>query len=1310
MALFEQYTKPGVYTREVVEDPGIILFGDLRIPIFIGEGQETFSFKNIELHRGSSAVADDLVVKENISDQITGFTREFQLGYFPVVRGDGTGTTTNTPTDIKVLADGVPATVTNLNGAAGSFVLHSIYVPGTQLEVTYYFKRMDTAITDEDLSDQIPSYATWTDNTANLTLTLPGALGSDVKLGLISLGGAGATAATQLVKSDAFAVMGAGTNDINIELLRAERAPDFTAMGASLTFAAAGKTITRASGSWIDEGVVEGDAVIFSTTGGTNTTAAGVHHYITNLTATEITLNTAATVVNQTINTPTLLNTGLRIFSLRTYGDLANLIEVGIPTPSGYITLQTAGSLDAVADTPVLAKTPAFFDGGDGPTSNTVFKLKSVPVVDGSNGGVVTTNPNFLTAKVNNLVVPIKAVDGMSGTITMTNPVLAGQTFTVTYYTNTYQDTYDLLPASNVATLDLVGFGPDREDFINTVDYVLEQPAGKNARIQWGASSSIETGVWTAGFNPFDASVMTTTIVDQRMFLMACQGTIDGINTTYTLPDVPTEGNGTGRVTNDPALIHVYVGTDPHDALLAGEVRVIQLFGATGTFKLYSPPGAGNLVYASYYRNILNDHTFTFTVDLPGIVGQGTYTIQDELGNVLPVIQNGTNAVTEADFTISGIKWPYSFPDLTCVGGQSPDETITLTFQDDGDTFLVSPATPGSIDAVTNNTNLRFYTTTVGDQTQSNVKVIFADPGAGNGADGAGAIVVNSGVTPKTVTVNIRKVSDALRTLQEIQNLFVAHTPTTTETGIIIADKATPSSVLTGTAATMIGDLFTDGVDAVTTPLALRYKVTSSRTSQDALADGLGRTGGATTPVGPNSDPLTSVGTVGWLNQTYNDLDTGVNFTILNPDDVLDGPYGYTDLPSPRYHFQPGDVITFTVNSAAKRYTGQVPTIDVYGMRVKIVNTYGMKAGDTAILNTYNKAGSEPHVGDFYYVSYTTRKTDDDLTLKIYTNPADAIKQYGPVNATNKLSLATRLYAQNGGTVFGCIQVRKDIGLETAADQSYMTAIASLAAPVPGSDRKCDMIIPMTTSPVVLQYLNRHLLTQGAQRNSGEAIGIYGHDFYATPDTMRALARSLKAERMIGIGAPGAILEIDVAGKSAEFAVGGEFLAAAMTGMVLNPAGDVATTLTKQNMVGFSRLIRRYDDPTMDLMAADGLTCLVERSGAFQIRHWVTTDNSSPLKREPTSRLIIDSVRKIVRRNLDQFIGRKLLQSAINSVTVTTTSTLKALVEQEIIEGFKNLLVTRDEYDPTVLHVAFTVKPIFSLLWIDVALTVTTKL
>ena len=47
MALFQQYTQPGVYTTVVVEEAGISIFGDARIPVLIGEGQETRQFKNI---------------------------------------------------------------------------------------------------------------------------------------------------------------------------------------------------------------------------------------------------------------------------------------------------------------------------------------------------------------------------------------------------------------------------------------------------------------------------------------------------------------------------------------------------------------------------------------------------------------------------------------------------------------------------------------------------------------------------------------------------------------------------------------------------------------------------------------------------------------------------------------------------------------------------------------------------------------------------------------------------------------------------------------------------------------------------------------------------------------------------------------------------------------------------------------------------------------------------------------------------------------------------------------------------------------
>jgi hypothetical protein len=1280
MALFDQYTKPGVYTSETVADPGIILFGDLRIPIFIGEGQETFSLKNQEMHRGSSAVADDLVVKENISDQITGFTRQFQLGYFPVVKGDGTGTTTSTPVDITVLADGAPATVTSLNGTTGVIQLHDIYVPGTTLEVTYFFKRKDTYISSEDLSDQVPVFATWTYLTnLALSLSVPGASGNLVSLGVTSTASA----------TDALAVSGVGTDTLSIELRKPAHAS--TATG-SLTFASVAKTVLRTTGSWLNDGVAVGDKVTFSSTASNNSTFT-------------VTIATADTLTfgGDTVATEVAASASVSIVELRNLTELAALLAVGIPTlSSGNIVLSsiTAGH----ENDPGSTQAPSLFRNGAGPNSNVTFKTEFAPIVDGSNGGVVTTSVSKVAVKVNGLTVGVKSVDGISGFFTLNNPVLAGQTLTISYYTNNYQDTYDILPASNIDQINLVGFGPDRDDFINGVDFVLETPSGKNARIQWGASSSTDSGVWTAGYVPFDASVITTTLVDERMYLQPVQGTVDGKNAVFTLLDVPTDGSGLARETNDPALISVYLGVDPITALNAGPVRVIQLTGATKTFKLYNPPSGGSSVFASYYRNTLNDHSWTLTVVNPGITGQGTYNIQNELNQIAPVVLPDVAVVTEANYAITGTVWPYSFSDLTSVAGDSPDETVTLTFQDDNLQFVVTPAVQATLIGG-GNTNLRFRATTPGSGPNSVVSVQFID-GGGTGAADLSAVTYSS----DTVTVNILKVDNiTVRTLQEIINLFslTGHIPTRPTTGVIICEPINGSVNLTTNSTTGASVLFTSGAPSVTTPYSVRYKVTSSRTSGDMIVDGLGRTGGAVTP-GTSNVGGNAVGSDGYLDQTYADAVTGVRFTIINPADALS--FGYTSLPSPSYHFRPGDMLTFSINSSTSRVASSIPTVDIFGLRTKVVSTYGMRTGDTAVINTFNKAGAEPHVGDFYYVTYTTHKTDADLALRLFTNPADAYALYGDPNPDNKLSLAARLFSLNGGQVFGAIQVRKDVGLETASDQAFEDAIASLASPLPGSDRKCDIIQPLTTSPVVLQYLNHHLISQASPRNSGEAVGFFGYDFYATPNTMRNFARGVKSERMIGISVPGAILEIDVAGKTAEFAVGGEFLAAAMAGMSLDPAIDVATTLTRKSMVGFSRLIRRYDDPTMDLMAADGLTCLVENNGAFVVRHWVTTDNSSPLKREPTSRLIVDYVRKIVRRNLDQFIGRKLIQSAINSVSIVTVSTLKSLVEQEIIEGFKNLQVTRDDYDPTIVHVKWAMKPIFSLLWISAEITVTTRL
>jgi hypothetical protein len=90
--------------------------------------------------------------------------------------------------------------------------------------------------------------------------------------------------------------------------------------------------------------------------------------------------------------------------------------------------------------------------------------------------------------------------------------------------------------------------------------------------------------------------------------------------------------------------------------------------------------------------------------------------------------------------------------------------------------------------------------------------------------------------------------------------------------------------------------------------------------------------------------------------------------------------------------------------------------------------------------------------------------------------------------------------------------------------------------------------------------------------------------------------------------------------------------------------------------------------------------------------------------------LVVDYVRQTMRGSLNQFIGRKLILSTLNTVTSVVSSTLVSLVAEEVIEGYSTIVVAADPSDPTTLNVSFTIKPIFSLLWISVQLTVTTQL
>lgn len=1217
MALFTSYAPPGVYTTEIFVANTATLSGTARIPVIIGEGQQFFTISNYELFRGSSPVQDDQSVNENISDQVSGLTQTFNTTFYPVTDGTGKGVVTNDPSKVQVQAvypngNVVPVTVVSLNGVTGAFTTQEIIPVGTDLTISYFFKRGDTLVTNEDHSADVPAYATLTvgtgGNTVTLSLSNPGATGNLVTLQFVS-----GTAVP-----DAQAVNGAGTNAITINI---------------------------------------------ASNGSPNP---------------------------------------------RTLQSLINLVSAGIPTlDGGYLTVKSSAGTLSTALT-VSGANP--FAGGSGPSSNTLFQVNNFPIVDGSNGGVTTTSPANVTAQVNGVAVSVAAVNGALGQVTLTNPVAYGSTLTFTYYYNTWQNTFDLLPSANVASITEIGLGPNRTDFRQGVDYVLGTALDSHGNIvantvNWGNNVSEAVGASSAGeLANFTPAEVLTTLVDEKVYLRPVSGVVNGRNAVFTLEDSPTDGSGTGKITDDPSKIQVFVGSDPLTAFEAGAVAVASLNGSAQQVTLFNPPQPSNSgssqplepvgVWATYYRNSLASHQYTISVINPGFVGLGTYQIADELGRIAPLVQGGTNTVAGSGFAVSGVLYPntvsfasgFQTGDAQGEAGAAVDETITLTFNSDG-VGTITPAVQATQTFTFGSTSSITLTATIPGENGNNVQVALD-------ATSLNAIPVEVSGDLVTIFANW---DGTLHTATEIAAYFPS--AETASGGQILASGAvTGTSFTTTSAANLLG-----GSDAVTTPVTHSYTVSST------ASNGSG----------------SGAGNKGYLNQTYIDEVTGFRVTVVNPADHV--AYGIASLPGGgNYSYAPGDTLQYVVKNdasganAATRACGTPGIAPAYsnnaiaipGLTMEVVSNFNSTAGDTVIVSTFRGSGDGPSIGTFYFVTFTTNKTASDYALKLYTAASDAYAQYGQPSTVNRLSLGISLMEQNGVQTFGAIQVPVQPGTNVAAASDYIAALQQLTQNLPGLTRKADVVVPLSNDPQVHQSLSRQLTTQATARYKGEAIGFVGYSQFTTPAQANANANSLLSQRMIAMGNPaaGILVTNPVTGVALEYLVDGPFIAAAMAGLNCNPANDVATTLTNQNLVGFSRLLITFDDPTMDLGAANGLTFVLNNNGSLLIRHYKTTNPSNTLVSEPTSTTIADYVAQLSRSTLSQFIGRKLVDSLVTDIQVVMNALLKNLVDKQIISAYQNLVVKQNPNDPTEVDVTVTFKPIFSLLYLSVTFTVQTSL
>lgn len=518
MGPLESFVFPSVVVKTVTEAPGVTAAGNIRFPAFVGVSAEVVRIGSFEMVRGSSAIADNLILDEDVNSptqQLDGTNNTFTVKNFPIVTGDGSGKVATKPNNVIVTVNGENVAVNSVNGLSGEVTLVQIPKVTDIVRVNYYFKRRDTYIENEDLSDQADG----------------------------------------------------STTSFKVKSAR----------------------------------IVKGD-------------------------------NGGRSAVDSDID--------------------------------GTVTI-------------LYNPDPAVV-GDEYERTVRVFKV----VVNGAEATVTI-------------------LDGADGMFTLSVAPSAGDEVLVTYFTNTWQDTYDILPAASVQSIFKVGLSQDTSDFSIGEDCVLTD----QNQLHWGHSYDIEAGLYTTGSDSLLDNV-TASLTDTRVYGRVASPyspyTVGGViqvnsngyqinedgNKVFTLPTTPVDGTGLGVSTEDPSDIIAYVGTDFITAYAAGAVTVLKMDGNQITLETAPSQALEEIVFVTYYENLLVDDIWTLTNRVEGGAGVGKYTISSRVTNNALEVSHYGGTVTPVYAGAGASNYEVN-PLIGSV------ERVTITFDGTGEftvTSLVGPA------------------------------------------------------------------------------------------------------------------------------------------------------------------------------------------------------------------------------------------------------------------------------------------------------------------------------------------------------------------------------------------------------------------------------------------------------------------------------------------------------------------------------------------------------------------------------------------------------------------------------------------
>lgn len=176
------------------------------------------------------------------------------------------------------------------------------------------------------------------------------------------------------------------------------------------------------------------------------------------------------------------------------------------------------------------------------------------------------------------------------------------------------------------------------------------------------------------------------------------------------------------------------------------------------------------------------------------------------------------------------------------------------------------------------------------------------------------------------------------------------------------------------------------------------------------------------------------------------------------------------------------------------------------------------------------------------------------------------------------------------------------------------------------------------------------------------------------------------------------------AAEGIQIAVGGQFMAAAIAGMI--SSRPISSSLTRKAISGFTAVGERRELADKNADAAAGLLVIEPKGNVIQVRHGITINTTGGAAKREISvvrakHAVIESLLETIE---SQVIGSVIADGEapliVRSVVISVLEELRLATD---IVGYENVQAAISTLDPTIIEVRFSYRPAFPVNYVNIA-------